>query len=452
MPKTQPSLSPNRWSRLLSSDQSQAALASILEIASELQSALKEGRHRTQANPSEPRANGPQLGNGAAGIAVFFAYMEKAGLLPGARELALAYLDIAVQAAANQYMGPSLFGGFTGIGWSVEHVAGMVSQSPEDLSEIDGAVEQYVSHSPWKEDYDLISGLVGVGVYCLERTGSPVAMRSLGLIIDRLYESAERSEDDVRWHTDPRLLFFQQREEFPEGYYNVGVAHGIPGIIALLARCCTADIAAEANDKARWLLERSVNWLLRQKLPATCRSTYPPFFAYNLQPQDCRVAWCYGDAGVAATLMLAARHSDSAKKDLWEKEAIALARRAASRTMEQSGVVDACFCHGSAGLAHLYNRFYQATRDDGFFQAACYWVDRTLQYREPGRGAAGYSVVTADDDGKTIVAGRLNIIEGIAGIGLTLLAAITDIEPRWDRVFLADIPMAARIGIDHAAD
>jgi hypothetical protein len=40
-----------------------------------------------------------------------------------------------------------------------------------------------------------------------------------------------------------------------------------------------------------------------------------------------------------------------------------------------------------------------------------------------------------------IVAGRFGMIEGIAGVGLTLLAALSAIEPSWDRIFLVDVPL-----------
>jgi hypothetical protein len=35
---------------------------------------------------------------------------------------------------------------------------------------------------------------------------------------------------------------------------------------------------------------------------------------------------------------------------------------------------------------------------------------------------------------------EVGIVEGAAGIALTLLAAATDVEPAWDRMFLLSIP------------
>jgi hypothetical protein len=36
-------------------------------------------------------------------------------------------------------------------------------------------------------------------------------------------------------------------------------------------------------------------------------------------------------------------------------------------------------CHGSAGLAHPFNRMYQMTADQTLADAARFWVERTLE-------------------------------------------------------------------------
>src|SRR4029450_12216233 len=91
------------------------------------------------------------------------------------------------------------------------------------------------------------------------------------------------------------------------------------------------------------------------------------------QPWPARSAWCYGDPGIAAALLLAARGVGDAG---WEQTAVALACRAAERPASDTGVVNANFCHGAAGLAHLYNRMYQATGEPTLGRAALYWLAR----------------------------------------------------------------------------
>src|SRR5262249_56737890 len=59
-----------------------------------------------------------------------------------------------------------------------------------------------------------------------------------------------------------------------------------------------------------------------------------------------RLAWCYGDPGVAAALLGAAR---SVAEPAWGREARAIARRAARRPFEQGAVRDAALGPGAAG-------------------------------------------------------------------------------------------------------
>src|SRR5262249_26014505 len=158
----------------------------------------------------------------------------------------------------------------------------------------------------------------------------------------------------------------------PTGYYNLGLAHGVPGVIALLGLAC-----ADGMDlrKVRPLLEGAVSWVLAQQ--------HPHGFPAWIRPEDTsrspsRLAWCYGDPGVAAALLGAA---DCVQEPAWEHAALAIARRAWERPCDQAGVIDAGLCHGAAGLGHLFNRMYQATGEPWLADAARFWFARTLALR-----------------------------------------------------------------------
>jgi lantibiotic biosynthesis protein len=414
------------WRPLLNEDRGQAVLASIREIEDTLVSYLKGGELAATSNV--------QLAEGAAGIALFFAYLQAAGLA-ATRELAFDSLAPGIDALTTQPMNASLFSGFTGIAWTVQHVTTLLGECSDDLGcEIDRALEIYLTHSPWTHDYDLLKGLVGLGVYCVERTHLAVAVRCLELIVERLSELGKPCHDGLRWLTNPNLILPQLRANYPQGCYNLGLAHGVPGIIALLGKIHTAGIARE---KAGRLLEGAVQWLLQQRLPHGSRSCFASILVPGGQPESCRLAWCYGDTGVASALLRAAR---CLGEKSWEREALAIARHAATRSNQNSGVVDACFCHGSSGLAHIFNRLYQATHEEVFFTASHYWIERTLQFSKPGEGAAGYRTISADGSGSREFQTMYGILVGIAGIGLSLLASSSAVEPCWDRIFLLDIP------------
>jgi hypothetical protein len=116
-----------------------------------------------------------------------------------------------------------------------------------------------------------------------------------------------------------------------------------------------------------------------------------------------------------------------------------VARRAWQRPVDQSGVVDAGLCHGAAGLAHLFNRLYQATQETWLAEAARFWFDQTLTLRRPGHGLGGYTAWHLAPHGKMDWVTDASFLTGAAGVALTLLAGVSSAEPAWDHVLLANV-------------
>ncbi len=384
-------------------------------------------------------ANQPDNSLASPDLALFFAYWERAQQKPEDNSdspLARHFLEQALERVATTPLRPGLYGGLAGTGWMLAHLAGWVYEVSEDDPNdvIDEVLSEYVGKTPWTDDYDLISGLVGIGVYALERLPQPAGVHLLEQVIARLAELAEETEQGIVWHTSPHLLPATQRSDFPNGYYNLGLSHGVPGVIALLGHAVAAGVA---STTARPLLTGAVCWLLAQD-PTPCSEAeadgggYPAYLDDTTPPKPARLAWCYGDVGIAAALLGVARR---VTEPTWEAAALRLARRAAQRSADQSGVRDGCLCHGAAGLAHLFNRFYQATGDPLFAQQARYWIEQTLALRQPDQGIAGYCFWRGGQGWED----SPSFLEGAAGIGLALLAAATAIEPRWDRLLLVDL-------------
>lgn len=381
------------------------------------------------------------LAEGAAGSTVLFAYLDRAGY--GTAQNAAHFLEQAFAAVSSQSMGPSLYGGFTGVAWVTTHLREQLID-PDDgdpCEAIDEALRDYLKLSPWPDNYDLVSGLVGVGVYALERLPRPAAVECLNLIVDHLGKSAEsRDGSGLTWHTPSDLLPEWQRELFPNGYYNLGLAHGVPGVVVLLA---AAHAAGVAKERTKTLLDGAVRWLMNKKLAPGAGSTFPKWVGRGIEPRASRLGWCYGDLSIATALLCAAR---CVGEPAWESVALDIALRAAQRPPEESGVVDAGLCHGAVGVGHICNRMFQATGETRFREAAQSWFENALDMRRVGQGIAGFSAFRRDDDGKECWIGQRGILTGVTGIALALLAATTDIDPQWDRMLLLSI--AVRLGTD----
>lgn len=345
------------------------------------------------------------------------------------------YLDLAIDGVANQPMSASFFPGFSSVAWAVEHLrARSGSAASEDAnSEIDEALRALVQRSPWTGPYELTGGLVGIGVYALERLPRPIAADCLRGVVDRLEDVSERHPEGVAWRTLPRFLTLATPQQCPNGYFDLGLAHGLPGVISILAAAARSGIASEKSGQ---MLHAASQWLWAQTLGPEEPSTLPQMASSELPRRASRAAWCYGDPGVAASLVAAA--DAVADADLMHR-AIELARRAAARPLEQCGIVDAPLCHGAAGLGHIFNRLFQSTGRVEFADAAREWFSRALEMRHPGKGIGGYQAAEKRAGGGLDWVSDPSLLTGAAGIALALLAATTSVEPAWDRMLLLSL-------------
>lgn len=414
------------WTPILHGVMRSDAIASIQAVSSALQTA------------EFARPNHASLASGAAGVALFYTFLSEAqpDLDESSADLAFEFISRSVQALTSEHQTPRFYGGFTGIAWALEHLQGRLLERDDDdpNASIDEALTVLVEQNHWRGDYELISGLVGYGVYALERRFSSRRIALLTAIVRHLEETAIATSDGLTWFTPPYLLPERQREHTPDGYFNLGVAHGVPGVIALLAQICSQGIAL---GSAQPLLNRAVSWLLSQEVTAPGAEGFPSTLwpdGRSTARGPARVAWCYGDLGIATALLWAAR---SVQESNWEREAIRIATRAAELPLEKSGVVDAGLCHGAAGNGHLFNRLYQATRNEMFLDAARRYFQRAIDFRLPGQGVGGFLSFSGYADEWKAKAG---LLEGAAGVGLAFLAAVSSVEPEWDRMLLVSVP------------
>lgn len=383
------------------------------------------------------------LAGGHTGISLLYGYLAMAYGEPKHRMQAEATLDKSIQLFSESAPGMTLFTGYMGLGWTMEHLTRMLFTKDEgaDLEALDELLSEYLYgvSGPFIK-FDLVDGLSGIGVYVLERMPTDMASKHLEKIVSLLDGLAEKQEGTVTWRTPREFIVEHDDFTVPNGYYNLGLAHGVPGIIAFLARVHAAGIA---KQETRALIEGAVRWVLQNQLPEESVTLFCKWFEPGKpKPGATRVAWCYGDPGVAIALLNAAI---ALEDDELRAEAIRIAKRAASIVYEETSVMDAGICHGSSGLLQIYNRIYQATGDIDFLDATKFWFDKTLEMCNPETGIGGYlshrAKYVGDPDPLYCEAG---LISGTAGTALALLACITDVEPAWDRLLLISDPLISK--------
>ncbi|HEU4887208.1 MAG TPA: lanthionine synthetase C family protein, partial [Thermoanaerobaculia bacterium] len=414
------------WQRLLEDRDAERAWKVIDDIAQALRPAAEN------IDPTDD----PGVAVGTAGVALFYAYM---GAETGSEEwtgLADRLMEHSIDALSDRPLLPDFYEGFTGIGWALGQLQGMLFEEPDDDEDPDAdpigesLVEVLRGRTFARGDFDLIGGLAGYGIYAFHALPRPAARRALELLVQRLVEIGEPVDGGFSWFTPPEVLPDWLREKEPDGRYNLGVSHGVAAVISVLSMCAAAGVM---SGEQRATLDRAVDWLLAQKQNGKQWCFANSVVKGRPAGRD-RLAWCYGDPGIAAALFTAARHCGHAG---WEAVALEIAQSAARRPLDDSSeIVDAALCHGSAGLAHLFNRMHQASGDPLLAEAARAWYRYTVDMQRPGVGIAGYEFFAAP--GWLPLTGYL---PGLAGVGLGLLAGVSSREPAWDQFLAVSVPL-----------
>ncbi len=325
----------------------------------------------------------------------------------------------------------SLCDGISGFMWVVNH---LVSNNfiDGDCNELFYETEPTICSSMMEDikkgNYDYLHNALGIGLYFLNRNNKQ-SIDYLEALIIELEKIAEKDINGLKWRST-----IQTNNESKE-VYNLSLSHGIASIIAFLSKAYKQDIL---KVKTKELLGGAITYLLSLKsdIPDAYSGAYFPSWKYvnenEIETKSSRLAWCYGDLGIGIILWQAAHILQNAE---WEKMAIDILLHTTTRKDPiKEYVIDAGICHGSAGIAHIYNRMYHYTGILAFKESAIYWLNVTLDKATFSDGLAGYKTWYTPEYGGWKNAKGL--LEGIAGIGLVLLAATSNTEPKWDECLL----------------
>ena len=409
------------WQAVLSGADAERAERIVVAIATAL----------SADDPPPVTGDAAALTDGLPGWALFFASLHRAYPDRGHGETAGRLLDAAVDESAAIAGSQQLFGGITGLAWVIQHLGSIAKpEYTAALDAIDAAMLAGLEGPSGPAEFDLMSGLVGLGVFALERAPSHVARGSLERLVVWLDASAERTAHGISWRSMPPAPQALAGAEFPAGCHYAGVAHGTAGVVGLLAGLVRQGIAP---DTTRRLLDGAVEWVLAEELPGNL-ALFPYQIDAGMRRPPSRTAWCTGGPGISVMLW---RAGLAAGERAWQTRGMALARAAARRPLAEMGVKDACLCHGAAGLGQLYARWFNATDEEFFRDEAARWFRRAMDYRRPGEGVAGY---LATNGARSREEDAPGLLFGAAGVGLALLSATTTIEPAWDRLFLMSDP------------
>jgi len=313
--------------------------------------------------------------------------------------------------------------GVAGAGWLLDHLCqhGFMQDDPdENTSGVDTYLYQRALNELDRGHYDFLHGAMGVVLYFVKRK----QFEYLRHLIRRLGQIALWDGEGAKWRT----ALFRQKEK---SGFNICLSHGSSGIALVL--CKVLEIMPE-EEQVRALLKGAVTYILNQEIPVKQYGSFFPNISIESQSElyKSRLAWCYGDPGVALSIW---RSGLLLGNQEWRDKGFEiLLHLAGRRGLAENRVQDAGFCHGTAGVSHFFNRLHRITQREEFKEASGYWNMETLKMATFMDGLAGYKALHSEEHGGWQTSEHL--LEGISGIGLSLLSSVMSEDPAWDECML----------------
>jgi lantibiotic modifying enzyme len=330
---------------------------------------------------------------------------------------------IVKEAEASDSLSPTYCYGMAGFGWLLLYLNEnqILEIDPDEfLVDIDEMLSNYLDFFLNEENFDLLHGALGIGLYYLKRG----EIKKVELIIRKLFNSSEKLLDEIKWQRYEKYSNIRD--------YDFGLSHGQAGIIYFLTKCIKNNILSELCKE---MIYGSINFYWNNIQDS---NTVGSFFPSSIICEDyknanrvkypSRLAWCYGDLGILHTFFLFANYvEDKVLLDKVEDMLIEVSKRTETR---ETGLEDAQFCHGSSGVGYIYLNLYHITNNIVFKRAADFWMKEVLMMGENDeKGIIGYLF----HDRNMGWVPKTGVLSGISGI-LLFLASYIDpgIKSNWN--------------------
>lgn len=369
--------------------------------------------------------------NGTIGTAIFLAYY-------GRYRKSEFHLELAGELITNTIdnlndagtLSLTYANGVSGVFWGIQHLIheGFIEADANELfTDVDELIYKEMISQIKAENFDYLHGGLGMMLYLLKRY-QPKDIGKLNDALQALTDKALFGEEKktAKWVSTVII------ENTSCEVYNLSLSHGITSIINIVAR-----YLSEAKDTANYtqhklLLNAAINYLKEQQNPPESTFLFPNyiFSKTNQKAPSGRIAWCYGDLGMSIALWKA---GDFMKDESLKQYSLYILEHFHKQNAYKlTGVRDGALCHGTVGIAHIYHRLYNYTHIEEFkAMAAKYYAD-TLDFASHLDGQAGYKATNGSNGFKD----SMGLLEGVSGIGLSLISAISRNEPKWDECLL----------------
>lgn len=373
--------------------------------------------------------------NGLSGVALFQFYYAKFTDNDTYADWGQDTLIKIIEKINNGNTNPTLSIGLAGAGWVFDHLnnEGFIElDNDELLSSIDNYLFTAIKINTSYDDFDFLHGSLGIAFYFLKRYNSTrnIILKQnykshLDYFIRELTRTAIQDPNGVKW-----VAKIKSKEKNFEGY-NLSLAHGISSIISFLSEVSLIKVF---KNNSQELLKKAISYVLSYEISEEKKSIslFPNWVLKDGSAnKDSRLAWCYGDFGIALSIIKASKALND--EELYNKAIEILNHTTSRNDNETSLVVDTSLCHGAFGNAQIYNSIYHMTKNNVFKESATFWIESGLQMCTHSDGFAGFKHWYGLPEGWKA---NISLLEGVSGIGLSMIDYLSEEANNWDTCLL----------------
>ncbi|KZN57294.1 hypothetical protein N474_08825 [Pseudoalteromonas luteoviolacea CPMOR-2] len=324
-----------------------------------------------------------------------------------------------------------LSNGLAGQAWVLEYFnqADQEDYDPELLNEVDELFTEALNHNPWPGEIEMVLGLCGYAPYASRRAKCSDQHKLYGTIITGLESTATYFDNGhIAWSQPAESVYRFDTDDKEKPEFNLGLAHGVPGMIAALL---PAYRIPELKERAEKLLSGACEWLITHQNSASGKDAEHSCYGSCAGTEThSRLGWCYGDLTIA---MILARAGQALDRPSYVDHALEVALHATKRDAENAYINDAGVCHGFVGLALIFNLLNELMPHPKLKARSIYWVEYGLQkFREGGiESLYSYNGVTKEHEEE------FGFLMGYSGIGCALISLLNkDDDSSWTECLL----------------
>ncbi|WP_316839782.1 lanthionine synthetase LanC family protein [Pedobacter gandavensis] len=373
-----------------------------------------------------PAKNDGFLGGGLGTIYYFFYYsmvLEDDKIQEKAQEMLAAYIEKLNNDELNIHPF-SYCNGLAGFAYAMSHLHKIGAVNIDIEEEFEGLDEQlFHSATELLKNHctDFLHGAFGIIHYFSSRDRSDRIQNYLDELIKIIHHQL-LDYPDFACIANLSLPSNQVKEQI-----NMSLAHGLSGFLIVLLNStensASKSLILDTITRCSAMIEQS--YQKRTEDPESF-SGFPSVVNFNegSRKYNNRLAWCYGDLGQVLLFTRMNKTKELPNVNTFSLEA--LSNTTVKRKSYKSTLVkDSYFCHGAAGVAHFYQSLHKESGNPIFATAHQYWIKKTVK------------LLAEDLNNKTFAGEEHSILDGLSGVGLTLLSSISKKQLSWgDAVLL----------------